>query len=137
MTGFGRGQETTETLEVTVEIRAVNHRYFDFNAKISKDYIFLEDKIKAKINSSVSRGKIDFYLYIDSDKETSYDFEINTALAEGYADAFKSISKKLKIKKVKTYKFTAKYLGTANIKKSKTAKNKVKIKQRYKTQKCH
>ena len=98
MTGYGRAVKSFDGREISIDIKSVNHRYFDFNAKISKDYIFLEDKIKAKINSSVSRGKIDFYLYIDSDKETSYDFEINTALAEGYADAFKSISKKLKIK---------------------------------------
>lgn len=117
MTGYGRGFKAFEGREISVDIKSVNHRYFDFNAKISKDFIFLEDKIKSKINESVSRGKIDLFLYIDSQKETEYDVILNEELAAGYADAFKSLSKKLKIKNDITSTFFSKIPDVIRLKK--------------------
>ncbi len=98
MTGYGRSTGVIGGKEINVDIKSVNHRYFDFSCKLGKDYMFLEDKLKAKVNSYVSRGKIDLYVYIDSGKNESYDVELNQNLAEGYINAFKILSKKFKIK---------------------------------------
>lgn len=108
MTGYGRAFKAFDGREISIDIKSVNHRYFDFNSKISKDFIYLEDKIKSKINASVSRGKIDFFLFIDSKKETEYEVELNEELAKGYAEAFKLLSKNLKVKNDLTATFFSK-----------------------------
>jgi len=98
MTGYGRCTGVVGGKEISVDIKSVNHRYFDFSCKLGKDYMFLEDKLKTKVNSYVSRGKIDLFVYIDSGKNEAYDVEVNQTLAEGYVNAFKVLSKKFKIK---------------------------------------
>lgn len=117
MTGYGRAFESFGETEISIDIKSVNHRYFDFSSRISKDYIFLEDKIKSFINSSVSRGKIDFYLFIDSARETGYDVVINDKLAVGYRDAFKKLSKTLKIKNDLSSSFFSKVPDVIKLKK--------------------
>ena len=105
MTGYGRATDVVGGKEINVEIKSVNHRYFDFSCKLGKDYLFLEEKLKTKVNTYVSRGKIDLYVYIDSGKNESYDIELNEKLAEGYVNAFKILSKKFKIKNDLTSSF--------------------------------
>ncbi len=105
MTGYGRATGIFGGKEINIDIKSVNHRYFDFNCKISKDYLFLEDKLKSRINGSVTRGKIDLYLFIDSGKDEAYEVEVNEALANGYYNAFKALGKKFKIKNDLTTSF--------------------------------
>lgn len=117
MTGYGRATQNFNGREICIDIKSVNHRYFDFSSKISKDYIYLEEKIKSAINSSVSRGKIDFYLFIDSAKESGYDISINEEIALGYVNAFKYLSKKFKIKNDLTSTFFSKIPDVIKLKK--------------------
>ena len=46
MTGYGRCSETVENMEITAEIKAVNHRYFEFSSKVPRQFGFLDEKIK-------------------------------------------------------------------------------------------
>lgn len=117
MTGYGRASCIIDGMQINIDLKSVNHRYYDFNSKISKDYIFLEDKIKKTVNEAVSRGKIDFFLYIDSSDSADYDIELNESLAASYAAAFKSISKKLKIKNDLTVSYLTKTPDIIKIKK--------------------
>lgn len=117
MTGYGRASCIIDGMQINIDLKSVNHRYYDFNSKISKDYIFLEDKIKKVVNKAVSRGKIDFFLYIDSGDSADYDIELNESLASSYAAAFKSLSKKLKIKNDLTVSYLAKTPDIINVKK--------------------
>ena len=59
MTGFGRAVAETDGYVITVEIKSVNHRYFEFSSRIPRQYGFLDDKLKSYINSRVSRGKVE------------------------------------------------------------------------------
>ena len=47
MTGFGRAQASVEGFNITAEIKSVNHRYFEFSARLPRAYNFLEEKIKS------------------------------------------------------------------------------------------
>ena len=118
MTGYGRASGVVGNKEISIDLKSVNHRYFDFNCKISKDFLFLEDKLKAKVNSAVSRGKIDFYLYIDSGKGDAYTIDINEPLANGYINAFKQISKKFKVKNDVTSSFIMRLPDVVKLKKT-------------------
>ena len=53
MTGFGRGEATVDGRDITVEIKSVNHRYFEFSSRIPRQYGFLDEKLKSYINSRV------------------------------------------------------------------------------------
>ena len=59
MTGYGRAEETVDSMNIVVEIKSVNHRYFEFSAKVPRVYGFLEEKLKTFTNSLVSIGKIE------------------------------------------------------------------------------
>ena len=92
MTGFGRFQSTVDGKDITVEIRSVNHRFFEFSARISRGYGFIEDKLKNFIQSQVSRGKIDVHVSILSVDDGSVVVELNRSLAEGYINALRSLA---------------------------------------------
>ena len=98
MTGYGHASTVVNGVEVSVDVKSVNHRFFDFNAKLSKDQAFLEDKIKSRVNSVVTRGKIDVYLFVGGEGASEYTIEVDEKLAAGYASAFAKLSKSLKIK---------------------------------------
>ena len=81
MTGFGRATAETEGYFITVELKSVNHRYFDFSCRLPRQYGFAEDKLKSYINSKVSRGKIDCYLGIEALKTDDAEVVVNHTLA--------------------------------------------------------
>ena len=92
MTGFGRCETVLNGREITVEIRSVNHRYFEFSCRTPRGYGFLDDKLKAYVNSKVSRGKIDMYVSISASDETPAEVTVNHQLVAGYLNAMKEIS---------------------------------------------
>ena len=98
MTGFGRGQVTYENLEVTVEVKSVNHRYFEFSAKVPRSYNFLEEKLKSFCGAKISRGKVEIYVSGDNKAGAATVVEINEDVARAFVDAYKTLSKKYKIK---------------------------------------
>lgn len=66
MTGYGRYQDTVDGMDITVEIKAVNHRYYEYSSRLPRAYGFLDDKLKAYLQGSISRGKVDVYVFIDT-----------------------------------------------------------------------
>ena len=66
MTGFGRGKYENEGRTYTIEIKAVNHKYSDISIKMPRFFNSLEDAIRKKISSVISRGKIDVYITFEN-----------------------------------------------------------------------
>ena len=99
MTGYGRAEATAAGKEITVELKSVNHRYFEFNCRTSRGYAFLEEKLKSYVSSRVSRGKIDMYVSIIScDDNAESTVTVNHSLAAGYVKAFAEIGDKYDLK---------------------------------------
>ncbi len=92
MTGYGRAQAVVDGLDITVEIKSVNHRYFEFSARTPRGYSFVEEKLKAYAQSRVSRGKIDMYVTIVAVDNPACEVVLNEALAQSYVDAIRKIS---------------------------------------------
>lgn len=97
MTGFGRAQGSGAGLVFTVELKSVNSRYFEFNCRLPKGYLFLEDKLKAYTAERVSRGKVEMYVSIDSGSDDNITVELNKAYADAYIKALGVLSKEYKI----------------------------------------
>lgn len=92
MTGFGRCEAEINGREITVEVKSVNHRYFEFSCRTPRGYNFLDDKLKSYVNSRVSRGKIDMFVTIGASDETPSEVTVNHQLVSGYLGAMKEIS---------------------------------------------
>ena len=92
MTGFGRCETELNGREITVEIKSVNHRYFEFSARTPRGYSFLDDKLKSFVNSYVARGKIDVYVSVSQSEQTPSEVTVNHQLVSGYLGAMKEIS---------------------------------------------
>ncbi len=98
MTGFGRAVAETDGYVITVEIKSVNHRYFEFSSRIPRQYGFLDDKLKSYINSRVSRGKVECYVSIDALNTEAAQVVVNNTLASAYVSALKELSKSYDLK---------------------------------------
>jgi len=87
MTGFGRHRETVNGLDITVEIRSVNSRYLDCNAKISRAYSYLEERVKPYLQQrGVSRGKVDVWIGIEVLDSRDISLAIDETYLQGYLD---------------------------------------------------
>lgn len=98
MTGFGRAKNQINGFDVTVEIKSVNHRYFEFSLRIPRSYNFLEEKIKNFLSQKISRGKVEVSILIDDLNQNSTVVEINREYADAYIKALGDLSKEYKIK---------------------------------------
>lgn len=98
MTGFGRCETVINGREITVEIRSVNHRYFDFSCRTPRGYGFLDEKLKSYVNSKVSRGKIDVFVSMSASDELPAEITVNHQLVAGYIKAMQEISESYNIK---------------------------------------
>ena len=98
MTGFGRANALINGLDVTVEIKSVNHRYFEFSCRMPRAYQFAEEKLKALCQQSISRGKLELSVFVEETAESSTQIEINHPYAKAYMAAIKSLCKEYGIK---------------------------------------
>ena len=97
MTGYGRGEALKENISVVVELRSVNHRYFEFSSRVPRGYAFLEDKLKTFCQQRITRGKVDLFLTLDVSASDNVVIEINHSLASGYVNAIKELSETYEI----------------------------------------
>ena len=87
MTGYGRAREMRNGRDITVEVRSVNNRYLDCAVKMPRAYIFAEDRMKARVQQAISRGKVDVFVTIDASAADAAVVAVNEPLARGYYDA--------------------------------------------------
>lgn len=87
MTGYGRGEAVKGGRTITVEVRSVNNRYLDCTVKMPRIYIFAEDAIKARVQNSISRGKVDVFVTIGQSEDGDTSVSLNKSVADGYYKA--------------------------------------------------
>ena len=97
MTGFGRGELVTDDCKVTVEIKAVNHRYCDINIKLPKVLNYLEGKLRGSLKKTISRGKVDVYISYEDLSERTATVRLNKGLGREYYNALTELSEQLEI----------------------------------------
>ncbi|MDY6016968.1 MAG: YicC/YloC family endoribonuclease [Oscillospiraceae bacterium] len=92
MTGYGRAQQSVDGMNITVELKSVNHRYFEFTSKLPRNYGFLDEKLKSFFNTKLTRGKTECYVQIEAVDEPDTVISLNHSLVKGYLEAYKELS---------------------------------------------
>ncbi len=92
MTGYGRSQQLADGMNITVEIKSVNHRYFEFSSKLPRSYGFLDEKLKGFFMGKLTRGKMECYVQIETVEEPDTIISVNHPLVKGYLDAYKELA---------------------------------------------
>lgn len=98
MTGYGRGQESVSGMDITVEIKSVNHRYYEYSSRLPRGFGFLDDKLKSHLQGRIARGKVEVYVSIDTVDAPGSEVVVNYALAEGYLKALAELSERYDLK---------------------------------------
>ena len=82
MTGFGRGKYENEGRSYTVDIKSVNHKYTDISVRLPRFLNSEEDKIRKRISSAISRGKVDVLISFENYSSKGTNIRINKELAK-------------------------------------------------------
>ena len=92
MTGFGRGKYENEGRSYTVDIKSVNHKYTDISVRLPRFLNSEEDKIRKRISSAISRGKVDVLISFENYSSKGTNIRINKELAKEYIKELKSLA---------------------------------------------
>jgi uncharacterized protein (TIGR00255 family) len=86
MTGYGHARAETESFDISIEIKSVNHKYFECTVRTPRAYGFLEERLKTLAKEKISRGKteINLSLFAKSGEEK---ITINRAVVEECVNA--------------------------------------------------
>ena len=97
MTGYGKAIATLPDKKITIEIKSLNSKSLDLSTRIAPAYREKEIEIRKILSKQVSRGKVDFNLWIDKEDLSDAAVTINEALIEGYYKQISTISQNLNI----------------------------------------
>ena len=97
MTGFGRSETITDEYKITVEMKAVNHRYLDLSIKMPKKFNYFEASIRTLLKSYIQRGKVDLFITYEDYTEENLCLKYNRVLAAEYMNAFKQMAEQFQI----------------------------------------
>ncbi|MBD5111904.1 MAG: YicC family protein [Ruminococcaceae bacterium] len=91
MTGFGRARELLNGREITVEIRAVNHRYYEFSSRLPRSLTFTEERLKSLLQGRISRGKVEVSVTVQNITAAAEVITANKEVINGYVSALREI----------------------------------------------
>lgn len=91
MTGFGRSEVGTEIRKITVEMKAVNHRYCELSLKMPKKLSIFDAAIRNQLKKYISRGKVDVFITYTDATEGKACVRYNEELAREYLKNLRQI----------------------------------------------
>ena len=98
MTGFGRGTAVLNGREITVELRSVNSRYFEYSSRIPRTCSYLDSRLKKQLNERITRGKVELSMTIQNVDAADTVVTVNMELARSYQQAMRDLSEQLGVK---------------------------------------
>jgi uncharacterized protein (TIGR00255 family) len=94
MTGYGIAVSRTEEIVVSVELKAVNNRYFKLSLRMSDGYGSLETRIEPLIRNLIERGSVNANIRIRQEKKIS-DYKISVPVLLSYFEQLVELNSKL------------------------------------------
>ena len=97
MTGFGEAEEVTAAGVVRVEIKTVNHRFFNANVRTPSGFDRFEGDIQSWLRPFLSRGHVTYTLSIDRDTAEASDTlpELDLERAKRYGELLETLRREL------------------------------------------
>ena len=92
MTGFGKHVVQLPSKKITVELKSLNSKSLDLNARMPSAYREKELELRKVIASSLVRGKIDFGLYVENTGDETSAL-VNEAVVRQYMKQLETIAK--------------------------------------------
>jgi len=99
MTGYGSGSAAFSSGRITIELRAVNHRYLEVKMSLPRDFLACEAEFREIIEAQVKRGRVELALTCSGRPPHSYAVTLNVELAKAYREAATQFQHALGIKK--------------------------------------
>lgn len=87
----------TETKQVTVEIKSVNHRYNEIQVKMPRKYTYLEDKARRYVAGALSRGKVDVFIKVEGRSDSDKAMNLDKQMAVKYHSKILDLAEELNI----------------------------------------
>jgi uncharacterized protein (TIGR00255 family) len=91
MTGYARREVQGEAGWLTLELRSVNHRFFDAHLRLPEPMRPLEPKLRRRIGERVKRGRVDLSLGRQEGPGAAGALSLNQAFARRLVDAAQSL----------------------------------------------
>src|SRR6185295_9105908 len=101
MTGFGSAEASVGSHRVAVEIRSVNHRFFNPSIKTPSALAKLEGDIREVLRERVTRGHVTASVRIGSEAEAGPRLDSDRIAA--YVEQVKELSKRVKLSEAVTW----------------------------------
>lgn len=98
MTGYGVGKVKAEDGESLVEIKSLNNKYCDINIKNNFQSLEIEQKIEKLIKDSISRGKVNILVRVESYGLTEERIILNEDVADSCYKNLKTLKEKYELK---------------------------------------
>ena len=95
MTGYGRAQKIINGRDILVEVRSVNHRYYEYSSRIPRAYSYIDEKLKALLKSAISRGKAEVSVTLNNIEGKDTVIAVNKDVAEGYVNALRALNQQM------------------------------------------
>ena len=99
MTGFGRCEVSDADRKITIEMKSVNHRFFEPNVKMPKKLNIYEAGIRTILKKYINRGKVDVFVTYEDYSENKFCLKYNAELADEYMSIFGYIADQYGIEK--------------------------------------
>ena len=91
MTGCGKGIAAADGLEVTVELKSVNHRFLDIACRLPRNIGFLDEPLRKQLSASLKRGHVEAFISLKADSQSTADIQLNPETAARYIAASKQL----------------------------------------------
>ncbi|WP_307065525.1 YicC/YloC family endoribonuclease [Alkalibacillus filiformis] len=91
MTGYGQATQKLNELQLSVEVKTVNHRFLDFSFKMPRELMALEDRMKNQVKQYFERGRVDIFVNINGRTLTNQAIHVNWPLLNQYIDRVEEI----------------------------------------------
>lgn len=97
MTGFGRVEASDSDRKITIEMKSVNHRYFEPAMKMPKKLNIYEAGIRTILKKYINRGKVDIFVTYEDYSESKFCLKYNEELANEYMSIFNYMAEQFDI----------------------------------------
>jgi uncharacterized protein (TIGR00255 family) len=115
MTGFGRGDATTDGVNCTVEVSSVNRKQLEVVVSLPRELADLENEVRAEVSQTTTRGRVSVSIKLDTGTGAGAGLKVDYALAADYLRAATELAEKTGLANDVTLSMALRWPGVAEL----------------------